>query len=46
MKGRCVIGSLARIIRVRNVCMEVKRGFKEQYSPANTEVWITDLDME
>ena len=44
VKGRCIIGSLARIMRTRNVSIQVKR-FKEQNSPANIyDVWIRDLD--
>ena len=47
MKGRCVIGSFARIMRERNVSMEVKRGrFKAHYFPSKTDVWIRDLDMK
>ena len=33
------------IIIGRNVSMEEKR-VKEQYSPANIDVWIRDLDMK
>ena len=40
MKGRCVIGSLARVMRGRNVSMEVKKSFKKEYSHANIEIWI------
>ena len=28
VKGRCVIGSLARIMRGKNVSMEIKRGLR------------------
>ena len=38
VKGWCVIGLFARIIRRRNVSMEVER--------VNTNVWISDLDMK
>ena len=34
VKGRCVLRSLARIMRERNVSMDVKK-LKEQYSPVN-----------
>ena len=40
MKGKYIIGSLAKVMRGRNVSMEVKR-FKEQYPPANI-----DMDMK
>ena len=43
MKGKCVITSCAKIMRVRNVSM---KRVMEQYSPANTNVWIRDLNME
>ena len=39
MKGRCVIRSLARIMRG-------EERVKEQYSLVNHDVWIRDLDME
>ena len=33
MKDSCVIGSLARVIRGRNVSMEVKRGLRNSSLP-------------
>ena len=45
VKGRCVIGSFVGIMRRKTVSMEEKR-VEEQYSPANTDIWIRDLDME
>ena len=36
LKGRCVIGSFARVMRGGNVSMEVER-FKEQYSSTNMD---------
>ena len=39
-----IINSLARIIREKNVSMEIKERVKEQYTPANTDVWMRDLD--
>ena len=45
MKGGCIIRSLARIMRVRNVSMEVNR-FKEQYYSTKIDIWIKDFNME
>ena len=45
VKGRCFIGSLARIMREKNVSMDVEI-VKELYSPANTDIWIKDLDIK
>ena len=45
MKARGVIGSLARVMRKKCV-HEGKESFKEQYSPANIDIWIRDLTLE
>ena len=45
VKGRCVIGSLARIMKARIASMEIKR-VKEQYSPSNTDIPITELSIK
>ncbi len=45
VKGRSVIRSHASVMKGRNVSMEVER-FKEKYSPANTDVWIRDLEVK
>ena len=37
IEGMCVIGSLAMIMRGRNISMEIMR-VKEQYPSANTDV--------
>ena len=42
VKGRCVIGSLAKVMRGRNVSMDVKRGFRDSILSALTygsETW-------
>ena len=42
VKGRCVIGSLATIVKERNVFMEVKRGLRNSILPTlmcGSETW-------
>ncbi len=39
VKGRIVIGSLARIMKVRNVSLEVKRGLRNRVLLYGSETW-------
>ena len=48
MKGRSAIGSLARVMKGRNVFMEVRDtlGIYSIYPLADFDVWIRDVGLE
>ncbi len=46
MRGRSIVGSLAGVIKGRNVCMDVKRGLRNSIVLATLNIWVGELDME
>lgn len=44
VKGTSVVGALTRVIKEKNVFMEVKRHLKN-FFPTNTAIWIRDVDV-
>ncbi len=46
MKGRSVVGSLAGVMKGRNVSMEVKRGLRNSILLPTLNIWTGELDME
>ena len=46
VKGKRVIWSLWKDYEIKECIYEAKERVKEQYSLANIDVWIRDLDME
>ncbi len=46
MKGRSVVGSLAGVMKGRNVSMDVKRDLRNSILLPTLNIWIGELDME
>ncbi len=46
MIGRSVVGSLAGVMKGRNVSMDVKRGLRNSILLPTLNIWVRELDIE
>ncbi len=46
MKGRSVVGSLAGVMKGRNVSVDVKRGLRNSILLPTLKIWVGELDVE
>ncbi len=46
MKGRSIVGSLAGVMKGRNVSMDAKRGLRNSILLPTLNMWVGELDME
>ncbi len=46
MKGRSVVGSLAGVMKGRNVSMDMKRGLRNSILLPTLNIWVGELGME